>query len=167
MGSFNRGCLDGGRYVDEIVDEYAKEVGRNVVNSMRGELKRISEWFLQLFASDNDEGDCVKKCYGKDIASAIVYYRQFTTFLAVAAGLSGNDAGIDADDKLRTLFRFVAAINGEEGFASPLSRFTTCPSTRANLVSDIQQLEAFLSSRKCELSSKSISALCGRDVVGS
>lgn len=115
---------------------------------MRGELKCFSEQLLQSLASDNDEGDCVKKCYGKDTESAIVYYRQFTTFLAVAAGSSGNDAGIDGDDELRTN-----------------ARFTTCPSTRANLVSDIQQIEAFLSSRKRELSSKSISALSGRDVV--
>ena len=75
------------------------------------------------------------------------------------------NAGIDAHDKLGTLFHFVAAINGEEGYSSPLANFTGCPTTRANLLSDIQQLEAFILSRKCELSSKSTSALSGRDAI--
>ena len=128
---------------------------------MKSELERLSERFLQ-FLDGKD---------GQIIADAVVYYREFTTFLLMA---SGSDNAADAVEevgvKLPTLYQYATSANNDEPDSAPtqqslMARFTTSPRTRANLVSDLQQLEAFLSSRKRELSSRSLSTRSGRDIV--
>ena len=154
------------------ISEYTKEVGMHVVDSMRDEFDKLS---IRFFHS-------LTKCYGEDIINAIHHYRQFTSFISIAASSSGGD---DVDNNtaeedeendgtnLATLYRFVVSSSNHNEKDDPTSdrelimQFKKSPSTRARLISDLQQLEAFLSSRKRELSShRSLSsARGGRDVI--
>ena len=128
------------RESDTAIDKYAKEVGKHAVGPMKSELERLSERFLK-FLDGKD---------GQIIADAVVYYREFTTFLLMA---SGSDNAADAVEevgvKLPTLYQYATSANNDEPDSAPtqqslMARFTTSPRTRANLVSDLQRLEAFL-----------------------
>jgi len=158
---------------DSIVDEYATDVGNSVVDSMRSEFERLAKRFLQsLSNADDAPGDgsknhagAVVKCRGRDIAEAISYCRHYTAFLSAASGSTTNATqGEQHYESLSTLCRFVTYAQTSD--TSLLSQFIESPIARAEIVGDLRLLEAFLSSRKRELSSRSSSsARGGRDVI--
>ena len=120
-----------------------------------------------------------------------MYYRQFTKFIATTTRSGSGDkkkggsnedeetrGGLDDQQLLSTLFQFATSSTNSSSSTTSLlvSQFITSPTTRVNLVSDLQQLEVFLSTRKRELSTKSSASASssssttrattsGRDVV--
>lgn len=135
-----------GDAIAKVIDEYSDQVARHVRNIMMDELEKISNRFLS-FLEDN----------GKAISTAIEYYLQFTNFLSSAKWRDGQESGNHKHEVMPTLKQFVTSSSD-----SLISQFIHSPSTRAMLVSDLQQLNSFLTSRKRELSSR---VGGGRDVV--
>jgi len=171
-----------------IISEYTKEVGMHVVDSMRDEFDTLSiRFFHSLSSPPNNNVTRTKedtKCHGEDFINAIHHYRQFTSFTSIAASSSpgcdnveNNTAGEDEENEstnLATLYRFVMSSSHNEkddsttGRGALITEFKTSPITRGRLIGDLQQLEAFLASRKQELSShRSLSSAhrVGRDVI--
>jgi hypothetical protein len=170
-----------------IISEYTKEVGMHVMDLMRDEFDELSIRFCHSLSSSNNNVTRTKedtKCYGEDMINAIHHYRQFTSFISIAASSSGSDnvenntAGEDEENdgtNLATLYRFVVSSSNLDEKDDPttdrgalITQFKTSPITRGRLIGDLQQLEAFLSSRKQELSShRSLSSAHrgGRDVI--
>ncbi|KAL9178280.1 hypothetical protein ACHAXT_001708 [Thalassiosira profunda] len=156
-----------GTDVDAAIDAYAIDVGRAAAGPLRREWGRSSGRFVRcLTGADGSEGEGAK-CYGREIAEAVEYYRQFRRFVGAASGaLDDNTAG--AADELLTLHSYVS--NGEQQPSaseseSLLEQFTTSPTARAALVCDLHRLEAFLSARTRELSARSTQMRSGREVA--
>ena len=131
----------------KIIDHYADNVARHVRNIMTEELEKISIRFLS-FLEDN----------GKAISAAIEYYLQFTDFLSSNQWRDGQESANYTHEKIPTLKKFVTSSSD-----SLISQFIHLPSSRVMLVSDLQQLNSFLTTRKRELSSRVAGS--GRDVV--
>ena len=173
-----------------IISEYTKVVGMHVVDSMRDEFDTLSHRFFHSLSSPSNNNVTLNKedakCHGEDIINAIHHYRQFTSFISIAAASSSpgcdnvenNTAGEDEENdgtNLATLYRFVVSSSNLDEKDDPttdrgalITQFKTSPITRGRLIGDLQQLEAFLSSRKQELSShRSLSSAHrgGRDVI--
>ena len=132
---------------------------------------------------EREAASTLSKCYGMDICAAIVYYKQFTNFISIATAskttpTSSSNIATKDDDKndstiLATLHLFVVhSSNNNNNEHDDLSshdstlllQFKTSPLTRTNLIFDLQQLEAFLSSRKKELSLQQPSSVTHRIV---
>eukprot|EP00984_Skeletonema_dohrnii_P016484 scaffold7345_cov137-Skeletonema_dohrnii-CCMP3373.AAC.2 len=141
--------VDGGYdAVAKVMDDYSDQVARHVRTIMMDELNKISIRFLT-FLGDN----------GKAISTAIEYYLQFTDFLSSAKWRDGQESTNHAKHEvmMSTLKQFVTSSSD-----ALTTEFTHSPSTRVMLVSDLQQLNSFLISRKFELSSR---VGTGRDVM--
>ena len=174
-------CVGGDRgdSVDDAMSgalrDYSKEVENCVIGPMREEFQKLSERFVQSLCNRvvplSEKGDV--RCYGKDIAKAIVYYREFATFVAsqrwepVQQNSSQQchrvDEMVKSCEMLPTLYHFVTTSvikkgedddtsNIDDDFSPLLFMFTKNPMIRVNLVSDLQLLQSFLSTRKKELS---------------
>lgn len=134
--------------IAKAIDEYSDQVASHVRAFMMKELNKVSDRFLSILADNR-----------KAIATAIEYYLHFTEFLASAQWRDGQESAIDDKQEMTmsTLRHFVTS-----PVVSLVSEFTQSPSTRIMLVSELQQLDSFLISRKRELSSR---AGVGRDVI--
>jgi hypothetical protein len=143
----------GASETNAVVDQYANEVGKHVWESMKTEFQVLSERFVSLLIAAESSSDPPASMgkNGKEIARAIVHYRQFTKFVREAT--QQNLADDVCDDVLTTLCSFV-----DDSDVSLVYDFMVSPSIRVKLVSDLQQLETFLSSRKRELSRSSVSS---------
>ena len=119
------------KYEDVVFDAYAKDIEKCVVESLRKEFDSLSERF-------------VKGCHREDIVQAIGYCRSFTEFVS-------QQEVCNADSMLETLSQFITGNN----ISSCLSQFRTLPCVRVQLVSDLQQLEVFLSCRKRDIAAAS------------
>lgn len=168
------GCSDENPNNVDPFNKYLCQVEECVINPMRSELKQLSEKFLQLLwncgqnveASNEtmNESSSFGKCYGKDIHEAVVYYEQFHSFVSSSRWNSKPETSPEKEvedevDKtkpvMQTLMRYIA-ISEDIGTTSAtresfVSAFIDSHTTRANLVSDLQNLKSFLSSRKQEL----------------
>jgi len=141
--------VDGGYdAVAKGMDDYSDQVARHVRTIMMDELEKISIRFLA-FVGDN----------GKAISTAIEYYLQFTDFLSSVEWRDGQEPANHAKHEvmMSTLKQFVISSSD-----SLTTEFIHSPSARVMLVSDLQQLNSFLISRKFELSSR---VGTGRDVM--
>ncbi|KAL9184795.1 hypothetical protein ACHAXT_002572 [Thalassiosira profunda] len=159
--------LTEGTDVDAAIDAYATEVGRAAAGPSRREWGLSSGRFVRCLASaDGSDGGGTKR-YGREIAEAVEYYRQFREFVGAASGALDDDVA-GAAGELATLHSYVS--NGEQEPSaseseSLLEQFTTSPTARAALVCDLQRLEAFLSARTRELSARSTQMRSGREVA--
>ena len=141
--------VDGGYdAVAKGMDDYSDQVARHVRTIMMDELEKISIRFLA-FLGDN----------GKAISTAIEYYLHFTDFLSSVEWRDGQEPANHAKHEvmMSTLKQFVISSSD-----SLTTEFIHSPSARVMLVSDLQQLNSFLISRKFELSSR---VGTGRDVM--
>mmetsp|Transcript_22186 Transcript_22186/g.44586 ORF Transcript_22186/g.44586 Transcript_22186/m.44586 type:complete len:550 (+) Transcript_22186:77-1726(+) len=141
--------VDGGYdAVAKGMDDYSDQVARHVRAIMMDELNKNSIRLLA-FLGDN----------GKAISTAIEYYLQFTDFLSSVEWRDGQEPANHAKHEvmMSTLKQFVISSSD-----SLTTEFIHSPSARVMLVSDLQQLNSFLISRKFELSSR---VGTGRDVM--
>ena len=120
------------KHDDEIFDDYIKDIETCVRQSLRDEFKSLSERF-------------VEGCYREDIVQAIDYYHNFTEFVSQRKVFSNSDS------MLKTLNKFTSGVD----ISSCLSQFRTSPAARVQLVSDLQQLDIFLSCRKKDIAAAS------------
>ena len=133
--------------IPKAINEYSGQVESHVRTVMMNELSKVSGRFLSILGDNR-----------KAIATAIEYYLHFTDFLSSAQWRDGQESAIDKHEMtMSTLRQFVTS-----PIDSLISEFIQSPSTRVMLVSDLQQLNSFLISRKRELSSR---AGVGRDVI--
>jgi hypothetical protein len=149
----SQGKMNCGDNVEQIIDEYSYQVGNHVRKFMINELEELAKKFLALL----DDKKLI-------LTHAIQYYQQFTNFLSSSQWKrrrSDNAAGeaSTSDILLPTLQQFATSSSEEN---SRLSQFIQSPSMRYTLVTELQQVDAFLVARQRELSSR-IGGV-GRDV---
>ena len=163
--------VEGG--MDAAISDYARQVKDAVWAPMRQELERLSAQFLRSLSGSGESSA------GSIIGDAIAYQRHFSRFLSLRDVPPDGPSALRAaqsqhDNLLSTLHQCVVTPpSKDDGQGEPLptmiSQFTSCPATRSNIVGDLQQLLAFLSSRKQELSCVSSSSSTrnskGRDVI--
>ena len=138
--------------LDRILDDYAARIGECALRTMKNELNDQVARFLLLLSDGSDS-----KCFGEDLMRSLVYFHLYGGFIS-----SLLDEGRDSEEKLSTLERALAG-SCDDAFAL---EFSTCPATRSGLASDLQKLEAFLSSRMHEMTTVSFSR-SGREVAES
>lgn len=154
-GQQHQGKMNCSDNVEQIINEYSYQVGNHVQKIMMNELEELATKFL-VFLDD-------KRLV---LSHAIQYYRHFTNFLSSSQWKRtkriDNAAGESSTSEilLPTLQQF--ATSSSEG-NSRLSQFIQSPSMRYTLVTELQQLDAFLVARQRELSSRIGGA--GRDVA--
>jgi hypothetical protein len=136
--------------IDQVIDEYSFLLGKHVRKIMFNELEQLSRNFLTSF-----EGNRMV------ISNAIAYYEQFIGFVSSKRWQRDShlheSANTKSDEILSTLAEFATSSS-----VLLTSQFMHSSSTRVTLVSDLQQLDAFLASRRQELSSR---VGGGRDVA--
>ena len=162
---------------NKIIDEYGNSLGKCVLNAMQTEFEQLCTQFVKSLSSmdntkENDGSSSVIKCYGKDIAHAITYYRQFTNFISASSRGNVEEDKSKNEDKLDTLYKYVMPSSSfndnndqDTNIESLITQFVSSSETRTKLTNELLQLKSFLFSRKHEMSSKSLVIRSGRDVV--
>ena len=111
------------------MSNYTSDIEKCVIESLRNEFHLLSESF-------------VSSCYRKEIVEAIEYYRLFSKFIS-----QGQSDSTCYDGLFGTLHHFAS----ENSNTSSLEEFKTSASTRVRFISELQQLEGFLSCRKRDI----------------
>jgi hypothetical protein len=122
------------------MDSFVRDIGKCVVEPLRDEFGTLSEHFVRQLTERSINGGNEFNCYSEDIFQAINYYREFTRFV------SQNHPEYSESEHLETLYQFATS----NDINSCLLQFMTSPDARVKLLSDLQQLDAFLSCRKRE-----------------
>jgi len=120
------------------MDLFAREIGKCVIKSLRDEFCTLTERFIGLIAEPS--------CLRDDIIQAMTYYHSFVNFANFA---SRNSSDVKDDLPLQTLYRFTT--NNEDN----RMQFKDSPTVRVQLVTNLQQLDAFLACRKKEIDASS------------
>ena len=111
------------------MSNYISDIGKCVIEPLRNEFNSLSERF-------------VASCSRKDIVEAIEYYRVFSQFVSQC---QSDKTFYDG------LFEKLHHFASENSSTSALDEFKTSAATRVQLISELQQLEGFLSCRKRDI----------------
>ncbi|KAL3790025.1 hypothetical protein HJC23_011381 [Cyclotella cryptica] len=140
---------------ETLIDSYARDIGKCAFEPMRKEFYTLSDRFVKLLTGVTMESSGERRYYGQSISRGIIYFRRFIEFITSSQDISKQQQSFDRNNQvsLETLYQFthVNVSNNNQHSATCLSQFMNSPAVRAKLVSDLQQLEAFLTCRNREI----------------
>ena len=137
------------------IDSYARDIGKCAFEPLRKEFHTLSDRFVKLLTGVTMESSGERRHHGKSISHGITYYRRFIEFILSSQDRTNHQQSLDRESEapLETLYQFTTDIGSNDNHhgATCLSQLMNSPAVRAKLVSDLRQLDVFLSCRKREI----------------
>ncbi|KAL7481651.1 hypothetical protein ACHAW6_007330 [Cyclotella cf. meneghiniana] len=144
---------------ETTTDSYAKDISKCAFEPLRQEFRKLSDRFVKLLTGVSMESSGERRYYGQSISHGITYYRRFIEFILSSQDIKNHEQLLDREREvpLETLYQFTTEISSTDNHhgATCFSQFINSPAVRAKLVSDLRQLDAFLSCRRREISKTS------------